>query len=775
MNLKHLKKIFKSDILFIFLLFIFSCFYFARLFLPDLSVFITPDVLLSDIINMNFSLKSILSQSLKNGEFPYWSWMIGNGFPLIGESQIGAFYIPNIIIFKYFPFPVSFNLGYIFSFFICSIGAYLFLNRFTKNKFLSFLSALLLSYSSKMFIQIIHYNLLQAYSLIPIIFYFTERFYFEKKENVKKVFFLALLFILSQQFFTGYVFVSFITFLTTYLYLMFRGVNKLNLKSFKNNVFYATKIILLLFIITCILSIVQLIPITEYTLNSVRDRGSGLLAVSNSLNPKMIFTYFNFNHFGSFPNNTSVNHINGVVLSLNLFWESILFFGLFPFALTIFGLIKFKKNRYIKFAIFIYFISFLLALGKNSPLSFVYGIPPFSFFRTPIRFTIMMNFFIIFVFLLTADIIIKKTKRLKSLANIIKILIYVFTLFSICRLVNLSFSYHPTIKASKLLNNKVSSYLLKDPEISDNLNSIYSYGTNVIWYQTMLNKNWENKDVYLFLLNDLRSYYNVVFNISSSSIFYVSYFSPKKQYYIDKKIRNSLREELLKNDIPLTIYKEKDYAGFLKKAYLIPIEFSDLSYKLLQLKGVKYFITPFNFMETSKIKKVHTIKEKIDNNTYYFRIYRINHTYPKAFVTSKYFYTDPISDVDKIIEKYPDMQFIFGNENIDLQKSKSEIKYTSKLIKQTSRKIKFYIESDSPGLLSTTLSNYPGMKAYVDNNESKIYEVNYNQIAVKIPKGKHNVDIEYSPVWLPYSLYISLFSNILLILAIIFFLRKKSN
>ena len=291
----------------------------------------------------------------------------------------------------------------------------------------------------------------------------------------------------------------------------------------------------------------------------------------------------------------------------------------------------------------------------------------------------------------------------------------------------------------------------------------------------MLNKNWENKEIYLFLLNDLRSYYNAVFNIPSSSIFYESYFSPKKQYYIDKKLRNSLREKLIENDISFTIYREKDYADFLNTAYFTSIELSELSYKLFQLKGIRYFITPFNFIETAKIQKVHTIKEKIDNNIYYFRIYRINHTYPKAFVTSKYFYIDQISDIDKIIKKNPDSQFVFGSENIDLKKSKREIKYTSKIIKQTSRKIEFYIESDSPGLLSTTLSNYPGIKVCVDNNKSKIYEVNNNQIAVKIPKGKHNVDIEYSPVWLPYSLYISLFLNIMLIVYIFFFLSKKSN
>ena len=91
MRIKNFRIIFKSNIIFIILLLVVSCLYFARLFLPDLSIFITPDSTLSDIINMNFSLKSILSQSLKNGEFPYWNWMIGNGFPLIGESQIGAF------------------------------------------------------------------------------------------------------------------------------------------------------------------------------------------------------------------------------------------------------------------------------------------------------------------------------------------------------------------------------------------------------------------------------------------------------------------------------------------------------------------------------------------------------------------------------------------------------------------------------------------------------------------------------------------------------------
>ena len=83
------------------LLIIISVFFF-QLFYPKPSIFVTPEWGSNDILNFNLPVKYFLSSALKNAEFPLWSANIGTGFPILAESQMGAFYLPNLILFSLF-------------------------------------------------------------------------------------------------------------------------------------------------------------------------------------------------------------------------------------------------------------------------------------------------------------------------------------------------------------------------------------------------------------------------------------------------------------------------------------------------------------------------------------------------------------------------------------------------------------------------------------------------------------------------------------------------
>ncbi|MGE5435677.1 MAG: YfhO family protein, partial [Syntrophothermus sp.] len=62
---------------------------------------------------------------------------------------------------------------------------------------------------------------------------------------------------------------------------------------------------------------------------------------------------------------------------------------------------------------------------------------------------------------------------------------------------------------------------------------------------------------------------------------------------------------------------------------------------------------------------------------------------------------------------------------------------------------------------------YPkGWKAYIDGNETEIYEVNHGFRGVIIPAGNHKVILEYAPTSYYIGRTISLIINILLVLGI---------
>ena len=90
---------------------------------------ITPDYGLSDIWNFNYPLKNLLSESLKQGKLPLWTDMIGNGFPIGAEGQIGVFNPLNWLIFGLLPMPQAFTAALLLTFAIAFTGSYLLMKK----------------------------------------------------------------------------------------------------------------------------------------------------------------------------------------------------------------------------------------------------------------------------------------------------------------------------------------------------------------------------------------------------------------------------------------------------------------------------------------------------------------------------------------------------------------------------------------------------------------------------------------------------------------------
>ena len=50
-------------------------------------------------------LKSELARAIKDGTLPFWSDRIGLGVPLLAESQVAAFYPPNLLLYSVLAVP----------------------------------------------------------------------------------------------------------------------------------------------------------------------------------------------------------------------------------------------------------------------------------------------------------------------------------------------------------------------------------------------------------------------------------------------------------------------------------------------------------------------------------------------------------------------------------------------------------------------------------------------------------------------------------------------
>ena len=76
---------------------------------PNLSLFVTPEVGVSDLWQFNVPVKLLMSQAIDGGFIPWWTSAIGTGFPILAESQMGFFNGFSLLLYSLFPHLVAFN------------------------------------------------------------------------------------------------------------------------------------------------------------------------------------------------------------------------------------------------------------------------------------------------------------------------------------------------------------------------------------------------------------------------------------------------------------------------------------------------------------------------------------------------------------------------------------------------------------------------------------------------------------------------------------------
>jgi len=165
----------KQKLVFISLGFLIILIYFSRLFWPEPALFSTPDFGHSDLWHLNIPLRFSYWEALQKNQLPFWDQKIGNGFPVFAENETGALNLQNLILYRFFPFVTAFNLSYVFIFLTAFLGTILLFFEFRVHKFMSFIGALIFTFSGFFITHIIHPNLIHTASYFPLLFFLLER------------------------------------------------------------------------------------------------------------------------------------------------------------------------------------------------------------------------------------------------------------------------------------------------------------------------------------------------------------------------------------------------------------------------------------------------------------------------------------------------------------------------------------------------------------------------------------------------------------------------
>jgi len=473
--LRHAKIWSKNDWLAVLILFLLSLAYFYNVIIPsDYSVLGDEN---HDMRNQYFCWRYFGFDTLSKGILPLWNPYACCGIPFIAGVQSAIFY-PLNLIFLILPIHAAINYSIILHVFLSGVFTYLYL-RFIKLNPQSAVVRLSahdevqnlrpysdrLSRSSCMISSIIfmfcapqifhvyagHLTILCAIMWLPLILLFSEIFICANN------FLYALLggVTVACNILAGQPQYSFYTAIAVFVYFIIRISQEFNNHRDWKSAGYRISGFLIIYITGFLLSAIQLLPAFELTKLSVRHTLSYEWVGHFSFPPENFITLFIPEFFG--------NLVKTPYWGRYLLWEMSLYVGILPLILC--ALASFyNRNKFTKTFLIMALISFLLALGKFTPLfKILYNfVPGFSLFRGNSKFIFIVAFSLSVLSGIGAEYLRNNIISKKTASTLLRFVIGIISALSLFLLI--FFLFRIGFEKWHYIINKV--YLLGDPKAS---------------------------------------------------------------------------------------------------------------------------------------------------------------------------------------------------------------------------------------------------------------------------------------------------------------------
>lgn len=696
-----------------------------------------PDFGESDVLHLNLPLKAILSTSLKNHNFPVWTPFLSSGFPLLAEGQIGTFYLPNLLLFRFLPVVTAYNLNLALSYYIAALGMYLLCRKLKFTFVTSLITSFVFVFSGFFSTHLNHFNLIQAASLLPLIFWAFLLLW--QKNTLPYVVLFA--FFLSQQIFTGHFYIVFITLVGLLIFILciiFNSNRKDRIKFVRERIGYGLLSIFGVFAFSAI----QLLPTIELWQYSGRSTGLDFETVTSYPFPiKHVLSFINPYYFGS-PRDGSYPVYSS---DWGIFWENTGYIGVVPLILALIS-IFFIKEKIVLSAWIIFISSLLLVTGKYSPLYFIFSFPFFNLFRVPSKYLLL----VVFSLSLLAGITFNKI--ISNSGKISKIVLIVLLFISIgIDEYRFSYDYPPVSEAAGWSNEPEILKLLPEKQ-----SGIASIGSVNLWNSVFLIKGWQDIKPYFYFRNSLYPNYNAVFSLPTPLI-NTGGLIPR---------RSALFHAMI-----------KDIEVNGEKATATP---SAISRNALNLAGVRYLISPYSISGVN-VKKLGEVNYENDKNILPLSVYLNEKARNQSYISFKSY---KVTTKEEVVEKFNSLEFLTDNsilvENddmiIDRNKNASG---SSEIVFRSDTSVSLKTSSTDNGILVLTDTNYPGWQAYIDENPVPVKTVNLAQKGILLPKGEHKVIFRFYPKSFEVGKVITIVSFVTgagaLFLSLVFYSRKDSD
>lgn len=732
-----------------------------------------------DVLEQLFPWKYFSIESFKNFEIPLWNPYNFSGTPHLASIQSGTFYPLNLIFFI-MPFILAWTIYILIQPVLSGFFTFLFLRELKLGQRSSLIGGLAFSFSSFLVVWMEYGNIGHAIVWLPIILWLSLKNL--KNPTVLKS--IAISFALAFSIFAGHLQVSMYLYAFVFIFVLYN-----TFLFYKKEIFSKLLLFLGIYVLAIILAAIQLFPSIELFLNSSRSEYSAERIINFLIPVQHLITAIFPDFFG---NPVTRNYwITGTYI------ERVSYFGVIPLAFALFAVIG-KKSPHVWFFLGTLIATFFLAFDSFIT-KFLYSLylPPVLNSSIPTR--------IMFLFAFAGSVLAAfGYERFEKAENKKRILKSVFILGGI-----VLFSWALVILGPNLITASWVSNLNITLR-----NLVVPTAAFMLFLAALLLRDkleWVKK--YFFILILILTIFELYFFFHKFTPF-----APKESVYPKVGAFDFIKDNQgihrswsygsarISSNIQTyeNIYWVEGYDPFYIKRYgellssskdgkisesvsrsnadLAPgfgdkdIRENKYRQKLMNLLGVKYIlhknqIAPEVFDQTFD-NTIHNLVWHENG----LQIYENKAVLPRAFLVNDY---AVIKDREKIIDTIYSDEFdpreAIILEEEPREKPEGELgEYSIDVKNYSGNEAIFNISSESDGFLFLSDSYFPGWKAYVNGEETKIYRTNYSFRSIYLPKGKSLVVFEYDPLSFKMGWITSLSGiALVLILAVLYFLKKR--
>ena len=333
-----------------------------------------------DPIGQTIPNKFLLIEYFKNGLLPLWNPFSFMGFPLLADIQVGAFYLPDILVFSLFPPLIAYDVSVLAHLLFAAFGSYFLIKNLTKNQIIAVATSAMLILGGTFLTKIVYFNFLETIAYVPWILLLIS-------SKNSRIWLMTLIFALMI--FAGHPIALIYSLIIIVLFLLMNRPGK-------------WKVLVPSFFLSLIIAGIQIIPFIELKMNSVRDSLSYSEFVGGSLNFRELLGFINPSKYGM--QNPFDTYIHFGTVAFIVLIVSVLFFRNFK---------KVDKKIYVTGGI-LCVLGGLLSLGGNIPFlaKGLYNLPIFNLMRVPARYMILFHFGAVLSIAVFLKYLISKHKKI---------------------------------------------------------------------------------------------------------------------------------------------------------------------------------------------------------------------------------------------------------------------------------------------------------------------------------------------------------------------------